>query len=76
MGKYSDNRIGGDKGRVHNTDLEPMRMITNKIEAHKHLDRLLDEIASMKLEQIKQLIKTTPNDTELGRELRKLFTVK
>ncbi len=56
--------------------MEPMRKITNKIEAHKHLDRLLDEIASMRLEQIQQLIKTTPNDTELGREIRKLFAVK
>lgn len=76
MGKYSDNRIGGEKGRIHNTDLEPMRIITNKTEAHKHLDKLLDEIASMKMEEIKKLINTTPNDADLGREIRKLFTVK
>jgi hypothetical protein len=45
-----------------------------KEKAIKHLDKLIEEIASIKLESLKDLIKKTPNDTDLGREVRKYFS--
>ena len=45
-----------------------------KEKAIKHLDKLIEEIASIKLEALKDLIQKTPNDTDLGREVRKHFS--
>jgi len=45
-----------------------------KEKAIKHLDKLIEEVASIKLESLKDLIQKTPNDTDLGREVRKHFS--
>jgi ribosomal protein L29 len=46
----------------------------NREKGLSHLNKLLGEIKASKVEELMKLIATTPNDTDLGREVRKLFS--